>query len=297
MTDKIESLTPAQEVRLGEIRDEWLEIGLSTEPANREAAEAGAMLAYKCAGLELPGRVIWEDSPAAAIKRIAKIGETEQVDNWYSAVIYGQHDATYCAWVEAMASIGVTGLEGFAGNIAVARNAGWWMAYDTTVILTDRPAELHRDALGRLHSETGMAIKYRDGWGFYSWHGRRVPEWVILNPTPANIAAEENTEIRRCGIEAMGWDNFTRDSGLKAVAANVPDPGNPGGELALYEVPSDLWGGDIRLLLVTNGSAERDGTRRRYGLTVPVTVDSPLEAAAWTAGLTGDEYALMARRT
>jgi hypothetical protein len=51
------------------------------------------------------------------------------------------------------------------------------------------------------------------------------------------------------------------------------------------------------VLLVTNGSAERDGTRRRYGLPVPVDVPDAVAAAAWTYGLRREQYARMARRT
>jgi Domain of unknown function (DUF6745) len=49
--------------------------------------------------------------------------------------------------------------------------------------------------------------------------------------------------------------------------------------------------------MCTNGTAERDGTRRRYGLKVPAHISDPVEAAAWTAGLGKDQYAQMVRRT
>jgi hypothetical protein len=196
-----------------------------------------------------------------------------------------------------MQRLGVRNLEPFAGNIAVARNAGWWWAYRHFVILSDRPAELHRDAQARLHSASGMAIRYRDGWGFHSWHGRRVPEWVITSPTVERIAAEANVEIRRCAIEALGWDRFIADAYLVTVGERAADPGNPGQWLTLYDVPERLWGDRIRLLMATNGSTERDGTRRRYGLTVPAHVKDPVEAAAWTYGLTATEYARCQRRT
>ena len=148
-----------------------------------------------------------------------------------------------------------------------------------------------------MHCATGPAISWRDGWALYFWHGRQVPAWVIEKPTAERIAAEENTEIRRCAIESMGWDKFTETTGLTAVGASLPDPGNPGAMLMLYDVPAELWGSRIRLLMCTNGSIERDGTRRRYGLTVPASIKDPVEAAAWTAGLTRSEYARMARRT
>ena len=199
-----------------------------------------------------------------------------------------------------MAAIGVTGLEPIlAGQGQVAKNAGWWWAFRDFAIVTDRPAELHRDPLGRLHCATGPAIRYRDGWGFWAWHGRRVPRWVIEHPAITAIAKERNVEIRRCAIESMGWEKFTGyllENGTRRPPC-VPDPGNPGHDLFLYDIPPDLWGSDVKLLLCTNGSPERDGTRRRYGLTVPAHIHDPLEAAAWTAGLTRDQYALMQRRT
>jgi hypothetical protein len=149
-------------------------------------------------------------------------------------------------------------------------------------------------------------LAYPDGWGFYAWHGRRVPGWVILGPSTEAITAEENVEVRRCAIEALGWDRFIAEAGLVPVAAgqsknlaaaHVPDPGNPGQHLVLYDVPERLWGSRIRLLMCTNGTPEPDGTRRRYGLKVPAHISDPVEAAAWTAGLGKEEYARMVRRT
>ncbi len=48
---------------LPEIRDEWKQIALSTEPANRELAEKGVDLAYQAAGLKPPETKIWFRSP------------------------------------------------------------------------------------------------------------------------------------------------------------------------------------------------------------------------------------------
>ena len=89
----------------------------------------------------------------------------------------------------------------------------------------------------------------------------------------------------------------TAGHGKDLTAARVPDPGNPGQHLVLYHVPERLWGSRIRLLMCTNGTPERDGSRRRYGLTVPAHISDPVEAAAWTAGLGKHEYAGMVRRT
>jgi len=189
---------------------------------------------------------------------------------------------------------------------SVAAETGWLIPMRGAVIAGARPAVLHRDARGDLHNPVGMALAYPDGWGFYAWHGRRVPRWVIVAPSTEAITTENNVEVRRCAIESFGWDRFSAEAGLVPVtagqgrdvtAACVPDPGNPGQHLVLYDVPERLWGGRIRLLLCTNGTPERDGSRRRYGLTVPAHISDPVEAAAWTAGLGKHQYAGMVRRT
>jgi hypothetical protein len=45
------------------------------------------------------------------------------------------------------------------------------------------------------------------------------------------------------------------------------------------------------------GSVEPDGRHRRYGLSVPADIDDPVAAAGWSYGLTGPQYAQLARRT
>jgi hypothetical protein len=189
---------------------------------------------------------------------------------------------------------------------SVVAETGWLIPMRGAVIAGARPAVLHRDARGDLHNPVGMAVAYPDGWGFYAWHGRRVPRWVIVAPSTEAITTENNVEVRRCAIESLGWDRFIAEAGLVPVtaghgkdltAARVPDPGNPGQHLVLYDVPERLWGSRIRLLMCTNGTPERDGSRRRYGLTVPAHISDPVEAAAWTAGLGKHEYAGMVRRT
>ena len=206
----------------------------------------------------------------------------------------------------ALAIAGRPADPGLGALSSVVAETGWLIPMRGVVIVGARPAVLHRDARGDLHSPVGMAVAYPDGWGLYVWHGRRVPGWVIVAPCTEAITVEENAEVRRCAIESLGWDRFIAEAGLvpvtagdskNLVAARVPDPGNPGQHLVLYDVPERLWGSRIRLLMCTNGTPERDGTRRRYGLAVPAHISDPVEAAAWTAGLRKDEYARMVRRT
>ena len=101
-----------------------------------------------------------------------------------------------------------------AGLSTVARNAGWWWPMRDTVILTDRPDTLHRDPQGRLHSETGPALRYRDGWAIHAIHGVRVPADLIETGWDVKRTLEEdNAEVRRAAIELTGWDRFIGTDG------------------------------------------------------------------------------------
>jgi hypothetical protein len=71
----------------------------------------------------------------------------------------------------------------------------------------------------------------------------------------------------------------------------VPDPANPGHELTLHYLTPHLIGFAAHILLCTNASPERDGTRRSYAIFTPDSIADPLAAAAWTFGLTKHQYA------
>lgn len=181
------------------------------------------------------------------------------------------------------------------GLVRVARTAGWWWPFQDVAVVCERPSVRAVDREGRLHAEDGPALAYPDGFSAYFWHGRIVPQWAVLEPTVARIAGEQNVEVRRCAIEALGWSRFTDEAGLTLVD-ECPDPGNPGQRLALYSVPGKVWGTAANVLVCTNGSVDLDGRRHRFGLLVPVTVRDALGAAAWGYGLTAEEYAGLERR-
>ncbi|NUR91192.1 MAG: hypothetical protein HOY71_44560 [Nonomuraea sp.] len=212
---------------------------------------------------------------------------------------HGQHDAYWVAYYDAWQRLSSVR---YAPNlrerldlwITLAGSASWWWPREGVCVLSERPVEVRVEPAQqgrRLHGGDGPAIRFADGWSAYAWHGTRVPAWVATAPTVARINAEPNIEVRRCAIERIGWDAYLDEAGLDLLGT-CPDPGNPGAELRLYDLP-----GFTRVLLAVNGSLERDGRRRRYGLMVPPDVDDPLSAAGWTYGLTGDQYSQLSRRT
>ncbi len=62
---RIDRLTPDQESRLPAIRDEWIQIGLSTESADRGAAERHVDDVYHVSGFDPPSIKIWRGAPPA----------------------------------------------------------------------------------------------------------------------------------------------------------------------------------------------------------------------------------------
>jgi len=164
----------------------------------------------------------------------------------------------------------------------VYRSVHTWWPSRGIVFVSDRPTVFNLDAQHRLHCEDGAALEYSDGTGIWSWHGQSVPKKLILGLwTPQDILRTQNVEVRRCAIERMGWEWFIREANLAPIGPSMPDPGNPGQVITLYQAPANLYRSPVRLLVCTNGTVERDGTRRTFGLTVPGWILTPLEAAAW----------------
>jgi hypothetical protein len=172
-------------------------------------------------------------------------------------------------------------------------------------IVSDRQTSVHTetvDGWNRLHSENGPSRTWSDGWAIWHWHGTRVPRDLVEDNgwTVAKIHAEPNSEIRRCAIERIGWGRYATEAGLELVSEE-PDPGHPDptATLRLYDMPDaqTVIGGDVRVLVMTNGSPDRSGATRTYGETVPATIDGAVDAAAWQYGVDTTIYRNLQRRT
>ena len=357
---------------VNQLGNEWLCHALSTEPADREAAETAITTLYALTG-EPPPEFVWVDSPQHAARilrpavrtagppwpvesRIATLHygtrdnlaqkvplpafrwttqpppppsslararnrvyvKLNAVRDSVAGVLkseldvrvglcwYGQQEADWIAFFQTCQLIGdvhfrQSDLDVLEILAAIAKSCGWWWPRDGTCVIAERPLAIRTEPGGgegtlRLHHESGPAVVYPDGWALHAWHGTRVPSWVIEDPTADRIAGETNIEVRRCAIERIGWPEFISQAGL-ALINSAPDPANPGAELRLYDLPYRTWGQSTRLLLAVNGSVERDGTRRQYGLRVPPGFSDPIDAAAWSYGLSGAQYAQLQRRT
>jgi hypothetical protein len=175
----------------------------------------------------------------------------------------------------------------------IGHACSWWYPREGLVIACDRPAVIQmeehpaRPGTYRLHATDGPAVRWRDGWTLYAWHGVRVPAALIETPsqiTRADLLAERNAEVRRAMMERLGHDRFA------ALLDLVP-------------VHEESWGGQTYTLLRTRepDAVARDclqfvrvtcpSTGRVYHLCVPPTIRTAREAVAWTFGRAGDTYA------
>ncbi|WP_432042445.1 DUF6745 domain-containing protein [Streptomyces cadmiisoli] len=319
--------------------DDWRAVAAATGAADRAAAEAGVRLAYRAAGLAEPRRVLWAESPCAAVALLQTAGnlgrsvrEEVRTGPWeaeraraheelgpagYAALwsatggrlweptraltdriragiveelgddpklrlllldaVLGQHDA---AWLAALAGRG-TALDGLA---EVARHASWWWPYEETVVICERPVELHRDEAGRLDRGDGPALAFPDGFALYAWRGMPVPADFLAglaDLTPDRIRAEENAELRRVMLEFYGYDRYLADSGAEPVHRDETG--------VLWRIALD-GDEDVAMVEVVNSTAEPDGTFRTYWLRVPPGTRTAREGVAWTFGVTAQEY-------
>jgi hypothetical protein len=158
--------------------------------------------------------------------------------------------------------------------------SGYWLGQEVA-LLVRRPTVLARDSAGRLHSPSGKCLAYPDGWGFYAWHGLRVPERVIRKPerlTREDFFKEPNVEVRRVIQERMG-SRFVSELGGQVI-----DTGARG---TLYEVrlPEGDPEGVARYVQVQDAS-----TPRQYVLRVPPTIQTAAEAVAWSFQVGLEDY-------
>jgi hypothetical protein len=203
----------------------------------------------------------------------------------------GQQDAYWVAWLEFGRQIGMQ-YESHAGKgldywIDICKSCHWFYPFLDFCIISDKPREIHRDELGRLHNPSGMALKYLD-WGFYSIHGVRLDGEIVEHPeniTVAQIDSEPNVEIRRIMVERYDKQRFNGaflvDGGAQEIHRDEC------GILYRREVGDDE---PIIMVKVVNTTPEPSGEFRDYFLRVPPTIQTARAAVAWTFEQSPEAY-------
>lgn len=152
----------------------------------------------------------------------------------------------------------------------IVSSCGFSYLYCDFAIVCDRPATIYHDALGRIHNESGMAIKFSDGSGVYALNGINFPEHVVLRPeeiTKIDVYKEKNSEVRRILIERMGAQKFANLFNAKPVHEDNDILGN---SRRLLKV--EMMEGDWFAIEVTDSSKTKDenGNWRNKKYLLPV---------------------------
>ncbi len=319
---KLETLTDEQWSHVYAKRERVIAETVAPGPADRGRVEAGIVACYAHLGLGAP-RVVWVDGPLSAViaANLLKQGGQLWGQLWdqLGDQLWGQLGGQLGGQLRGQLGdqLGETSFEAwwlywahhwktvnqFVPNKMTdeqsallqawidAHSASVWVPYANIAIVADRHTRLTRDPEGRLHSEDGLpAWEWADGTAVYAHHGRRVEPWVVSGETgPERITlidSEENIEVRRCAIERYGWGEYVTDAGWSPVAVD--------GCGELFDVPGETG---QRVCVVENGTVERDGTRRKYGLLCRAHHRSPLEAVAASYGVSAEQYGSLERRT
>jgi hypothetical protein len=295
MTNKIQELTPEQEAQLQPYADKWIKIGLSTEPLDFENAKKAVIKCYKIVGLKEPTQFYHAKSPDDAIKLIKLLDPSKKETEILEEMIYGSNDAYWLAFYSYMKEVlDVKEIDSIDGLIELAHYCGWLNVYEDVVVMQDRPERIKFDEQNRLHCQDGPAIRYRDGYSVYAWHGVRVPaKWI---DDPNGLTAQEalkvpNMEQRRAACEILGWAKILKDLKAKVIDEDV-DPEI--GTLVEVNIPEI---GKERFLKVLCGTgrefaipvpAFENVTDAKTGKSKRKAINTALEANAWTFGLPAD---------
>ena len=300
----ITKLTKEHEKRMPEWVDKWVRIGLSTEPADWEMAERGALECYAHAKLPRPMVVLRMGSPFSStlggVFVCLLLSEQVRSQVWSQVgsqvesqvgsqvcVAWQQYRgaqlwASWYSWISFYRDVmgwEASSLIPYVSDEALALSCGWTWWHDKVVAISDRPRILKRDDRGFLHNEEGPALLYPDGWSFWRIHGVEVPELVVIRPetqTIKDIDQEPNAEVKRIRIERFGWPRYLKESGAKVL--NMRKNAIDNQKEALMQSK------DGSVVLVCSCPS----TARVYAMRVPKEIQTCEQAQNWlSCGLAG----------
>ena len=310
---KIEKLTPAQEKQLPIFRQEYLNMACDGKRIDKPALQDAINQAYSVIGKSKPLLIVLQSPQQAmlAIKFMKTYAAEETGDQlggqlwdqlrgqlWGQDIfdtnlLCGSQDLYWVCCARYAQSIGVKLSAETDRRLDImeglSRQCEWWWPYEGICFVSEKPMQVNWDG-EVLHSETGPAVLYEDGYAVYSWRGTGIPSEWIESPkslTPEMAITWDNVEQRRCIAEILGWHNILIDPRLNARSINK-DQDPQIGELIEVDIP-DV--GTERFLKVVCG------TDRDFALPVPPETKTALDAQAWLNFCTTEDILKLEVRT
>jgi hypothetical protein len=307
---RIERLTSDQVAKFPEYVRKWMDIGTCTEPADRARAEAAICAMYDQAGLQTPD-IVWCESPLsmALTKSVgvsvrnsvaASVGDSvwNSVGDSVAASVFGQHEASWLSFYDYFSR--ECGLleetKKIRSLIELSQTCGWIMPYQNICFASERHDICRLDDQGVIHSETGPAVHYPDGFAVYAWHGVRVPaDWINHRDTldPMEVLRVENVEQRAAGCQIIGWPRMAEKLDRRIIDG---DPDSDIGALIELTMPGLPEPGRFLQAVCPRNGTICEGVPRVSDID-GLPINTAISAQAWRDCLPASEYTHATLRT
>ncbi len=237
---KIEKLTNEQLEQLSAYRQQGIDIGLCTDPINRDAAEDYARRLMKWMRREYKSTIFMDGPISAYVAALMIQSDADQVvdqvraqvrdqvgdqvrdqvrdqvgDQYESFSLYGNvSDYGWISFYDFFTQIGVINNEKFNSFKQIFLSGIYDMIQlNGFCIVSNMPDKIYRDSQNRLHSENSSAIHFRDGYEQFYWHDVPIQsDWISHKDkiSKQDILTEKNAERRRCIKEIIGNERFIK---------------------------------------------------------------------------------------
>ena len=171
----------------------WDSVGASVGASVRDSVGASVWDSVRASVRDSVGASVW-----ASVRDSVRdsVGASVRASVWDSG--YGQHDANWLAFYDFFMEVNHLEVETekLKGLWKIAKNAGWFLPHENICWVSERHNILQRNANGRLHSTTGMALQYPDGWGIYALNGVRFDEALFKKITSGKMPFQDILAIK-----------------------------------------------------------------------------------------------------
>ena len=197
---------------------------------------------------------------------------------WNAIWSYGQAELCWAAYYRfAIDHAGVVVTDRQNQGLAIwedlGRSSSIVLSWPGVSIVVDHPQTLLFNDLHRLHSVTGPAISYADGYAVYAGNGVRIDPGIGASLLAGRLTADEirklgNVEVRRVAVERYesvhGKGAYLADSGAEILHEDTDQYGRPRKLMRIEQGDDEPYVG----VQVTNSSPEPDGSHKQYVLRV-----------------------------
>lgn len=215
----LNELNEKQEKLMEDISLEYEENALNGDDSyNIDEIIFGINFIYKLSDLSEPEIIICNSPMEMAIEANLKQGETiDYLGNGF--------DSGWTAYCDYFQRIGIIEKDEYDfdkwKDFILKSGIFATCLYENVAFVCIKPCKVNRNENGDLHSDTEMAIYWRDGYGEYYLNGVSVDESIVMTPSDKLdsklILKEHNAEVKREIVRKIGTEKICKDLDAKVI--------------------------------------------------------------------------------